>query len=299
MVKVSYALCLIYFLGLFPVPVLAQWNITDAMNSGKSALELREYDAAIMFFNRIIDCRPTYHQAFYYRGLAKYAIGEYEDAEADMTSVINLNHFYYEAYEIRGNARIHMSLYNQASHDFGVCTSNIYNRMDLWYKLSMCLLKSGEFDLAEAQSDSIIRKWPKSANGYLCKARVRYRKNDFSSTNRYIDEALRVEPYNIEALTVKANLLMSQSIWHLSEEIYTKALHVRPDYALNLLCRGMCKAMQGKIKEAETDFRLAADISKDSPLVNQALSITNIEEAKSLIDIFIKQHDFMMAFFNF
>ena len=62
---------IILFFCLATVGVSAQWNTTNMLRVGKSAIMFDDYVSAIENFNNIIRIKPYLSEPYFFRGLAK------------------------------------------------------------------------------------------------------------------------------------------------------------------------------------------------------------------------------------
>ena len=287
---------LISISSLLPAISHGQWDINYSIDAGKTALDYHDYKTSVNYLSRVITTRPNNHKAFYYRGLAKFNLGDYFGCEKDMSTTISLNPYYYDAYEMRGNARIKQEKYELAAQDFQIFKEYKQDQYDIWYNLVFCTLKANDYVAADSLSDVIIKKWPKSAEGYILKCRAKYgMNNDNDSDSEFlVDQALKLEPYNHSALSIKANFLMKSHKWEEATQVYSRALHVHPKNTQNLINRGLCKMMTGSNHNAISDFRLALDIDPDNELSIKCTQLSSKEDAETLINQIIYSDNYMM-----
>ena len=74
----------ILYIGMFfPVAALCQINTDRVMTIGKNALYFEDYVLSIQYFNQVIGVKPYLAEPYFYRGLAKMNLDDYQGAEAD------------------------------------------------------------------------------------------------------------------------------------------------------------------------------------------------------------------------
>lgn len=283
---------LISILLLTPTRMYGQWNIANAMEAGKSALEYHDYQTSIAFFNRVIDARPTAHIAYYFRGIAKARLDDFMGSEQDLSATISLNPYYYEAYDQRGTVRFQLEKYGPAAEDFQTAVQLEDKRPELWSHLVLCELKNGNYALSDSLASLMWQRWPEKAEGYLLASQAKYGLQDDAASERLIDQAVEKEPFNISALTVKANFLMKAGRWDEAIAMYTRTLHIHPKNAQALICRGLCHFMGNNRQTALSDFHLAADISPENPLVIRC-SQGSDNELKAIEQELVQADDFV------
>ena len=75
----------IIFFCLATLGVSAQWNTANMLRVGKSAIMFDDYVSAIENFNNIIRIKPYLSEPYFFRGLAKLNLDDFEGAIRDYT----------------------------------------------------------------------------------------------------------------------------------------------------------------------------------------------------------------------
>ena len=91
---------------MFPVLASAQINTDRVMAIGRNALYFEDYVLSIQYFNQVINAKPYLSDPYFYRGLAKINLDDFQGAESDCSEAIERNPFVVSAYQVRGLARI-------------------------------------------------------------------------------------------------------------------------------------------------------------------------------------------------
>ena len=71
---------------LVPWTLIAQINTEKVMTIGKNALYFEDYVLSIQYFNQVIGVKPYLAEPYFYRGLAKMNLEDFQGAEADCFS---------------------------------------------------------------------------------------------------------------------------------------------------------------------------------------------------------------------
>ena len=109
----------ILYIGMFfPVVALSQINTDRVMTIGKNALYFEDYVLSIQYFNLVIGAKPYLAEPYFYRGLSKMNLDDYQGAEADCSQSLERNPFVVNAYQIRGISRIRQQNYQGAIQDY-------------------------------------------------------------------------------------------------------------------------------------------------------------------------------------
>ena len=118
-----------------PVAALSQINTDRVMTIGKNALYFEDYVLSIQYFNQVINAKPYLAEPFFYRGLAKINLDDFQGAEADCTESIERNPFVANTYQIRGISRIRQENFDGAIADYQKALTIEPENEALWHNL--------------------------------------------------------------------------------------------------------------------------------------------------------------------
>ena len=124
-----------------PVVSVAQINTDRVMTIGRNALYFEDYVLSIQYFNQVINAKPYLAEPYFYRGLAKMNLDDYQGAEADCSEAIDRNPFVPNAYQIRGISRIRQKNYQGAIQDYEKALTLDPENVGLWHNLALCRMQ--------------------------------------------------------------------------------------------------------------------------------------------------------------
>ena len=123
---------------LLPTLVCAQINTERVMMIARNALYFEDYVLSIQYFNQVINAKPYLYEPYFFRGLAKINLDDFQGAEADCDKAIERNPFVVGAYQIRGLARIRQNKYDGAIEDYKKALHYAPENITLWHNLTLC-----------------------------------------------------------------------------------------------------------------------------------------------------------------
>ena len=88
------------------------------IKSGQSALQKKDYPAAVTNYGKAIELSPFEASHYYQRGVAFYKLGRYKEGIADFDRVILLDARMSTAYTYRGLCRVNAGEYKEALSDY-------------------------------------------------------------------------------------------------------------------------------------------------------------------------------------
>lgn len=282
----------------------AQINTDRMMNIGRNAIAYDDYVLSISYFNLVINYKPHLYEPYFYRGVAKFYLDDYSGTIHDCTEAIQRNPYFPNSYELRGLAYINMDKFTEAIQDYKVVTEMSPDTRALWHNLALCYLEMDSLDRADSITDIIIRKWAKQADGYTIKAQVLMQKKDTTTAETYIDKALEVDKFNLNALVAKANILMTHEQYSEAIPYFDESIRLNPKSAGSLINRALCHYHLNRYREAMADYDLALEIEPRNFIghYNRGLLRANVGEDNLAIEdfnfILSIDPDDMMATFN-
>ena len=78
---------------LLPTLLYAQINTERVMTIARNALYFEDYVLSIQYFNQVINAKPYLYEPYFFRGLAKINLDDFQGAEADCDAAIQRNPF--------------------------------------------------------------------------------------------------------------------------------------------------------------------------------------------------------------
>ena len=284
--------------------VHAQINTDRMMNIARNALAYDDYVLSIGYFNLVINYKPYLYEPYFFRGVAKFYLEDYSGTILDCTEAIRRNPYFPNSYELRGLARINLNQFAEAVKDYQTATEMTPENRALWHNLALCYLELDSLDQADSITDVVIRKWRKHADGYNIKAQVMLQKKDTIGAEAAIDQALEADQYNVNALTAKANILITHEQYDEAIKYFTESLRLNPKNAGNLINRALCHYHLNKYRDAMADYDRAIDLEPNNFVghYNRGLLRANVGEDNLAIEdfnfILSIDPDDMMATFN-
>ena len=253
---------------LFSVPSCAQYNTDRVMTAGRSALYYEDYVLSIQYFNSIITLKPFLYEPWFYRGIAKFYLGDYTGAESDCTEAMKLNPYVVGMYELRGLCRIKKADYDGAIVDYDTAIRYAPTEQGFWFNRVLCRMEKEDYDAANADLDSMLTRWKVYAKAWQLKAEVMLRQKDTVQAAACLDKALEQDPYDGTMWAMAGVISMGCKQWREADEQLTKAIHYRPSSVGNYINRALSRYNINNIRGAMADYDKAIDLDPDNFLAH-------------------------------
>ena len=226
-------------------------------NRGLAKHELGEHAAALIDFGEAIQLKPGLSVAYNNRALAKSALGDLRAAIADYDEAIQLNANDAVVYKNRGVAKGKLGEHAAALADYDKAIQLKPDYAEAYDSRGYMKDKLGEHEAALADYDKAIQLKPDYAEAYNNRGFVKYELKDYFAALADYDKAIQLKPdfpnsYNNRGL-VKIDL--NEHVAALTD--YNIAIQLKPDYADAYFNRGVSYLYLGLHRETIQDLLIA------------------------------------------
>lgn len=289
---------------LLPVFALAQINTERVMAIAKNALYFEDYVLSIQYFNQIINAKPYLAEPYFYRGLAKMNLDDFQGAEADCTEALQRNPFVVNAYQVRGISRIRQKNYEGAIQDYRKALKLEPENINLWHNLALCRINEKDYATAHAELDTLIRIAPRYTDAYLMRTEVSMKQKDTLQAMTDADKAIEIDRYNPDTWASRAMLFLQRTKYKDAEEDLTEAIRLSVRNTGAYINRALARYHQNNLRGAMADYDVALDIDRENLIghYNRGLLRAQVGDDNRAIEDFDfvlnAEPDNMMAAFN-
>lgn len=259
------------------MPAKAQFNIDRMLISGEVALHYEDYVLAIQYFNQIIALRPHMYQPWHLRGAAKFYLEDYSGAEDDATEAIKLNPYVDMLYDLRAIAYIRQDKYENAIDDYTVAIRINPMQRNYWFNRAICEMHLKNYDVAMLQTDTIIQRWSKFANGYSLKAELLLHQTDTLEAMRWLDKSLEIDPYDGNTWMTSAAISLSRREWSKADTCLTEAIRLRPKNVPSYINRALARLNTNNLRGAMSDYDTAIDLDPNNFIAHYNRGLLRME----------------------
>lgn len=244
----------------FPLYLTAQINTDRVMMIGRNALYFEDYILSIQYFNQVINAKPYLYEPYFFRGLAKLNLDDYQGAEADCDSAIARNPFVVGIYQVRGIARIRQDKFDGAIDDYRMALKFDPENEVLWHNLSLSYLLKEDYDSAKESLESLLRVSPRYTPAYLMRGEVHLQQKDTLDAYADFTKAIEMDRYEPNAWAARALLKIKQKKYKEAEDDLDQAIYLSARNANNYINRALARFHQNNLRGAMSDYDLALDI---------------------------------------
>lgn len=280
----------------------AQWDKEVFSIRGQMALQEGKYSTAIQHFNILARLDSTDYWTFFYRGIAKYNLGDVRGALNDFDNTIRLNPVFTNGYHFRGITYSRFGQYEKAFSDFQSAIDLRPGNIGIYFSRGVAHFLSQNFkealsdfnfyidredsdgsaylnrgatqlflgDTLSALNDynKAIRLNFREAEGYMRRGRLYAAQNRFDEAIDDMNKAIEYEPDNTLAYFTRAIMFHESSNYNAAMEDFNKVLELEPGNALTLFNRSLLNARVGNFEDALSDIDRVIAINPDNVLAH-------------------------------
>lgn len=331
--------CLAILIALLcPLSVKAQYDKDVFSFRGRRALADGKYSQAIENFNVLSRIDSTDYWTFFYRGIAKYNLGDLRGAQKDFNTSVRLNPVFTSGYHYRAITESRFGDYDKALADLQTAIGLRPGYEGLYFSRGVTYFLSQQFDKAVADFDKYIRKEPKDPSAYLnrgaswlflqdtTKAMADYNKaisldrfepegyirrgrvyaacGNYADAISDMDMAVSLDSTNTFAYFNRAVMYYEQSDYNSAMRDLNRVLKDEPGNALTLYNRSLISAQVGNYGDALEDMDRVININPGNVLAyyNRASFFVNMERWQDALEDYDRAielyPDFAKAYMN-
>lgn len=261
-------LSIFFLFALFSLRLPAQLHTESIMMMGRNALYYDDYVLAIQYFNKVIDYRPYLYEPYFYRGLAKFYLGDYSGAETDCTASIEREPYFDRLYQLRGICRIKLGDYEAAAQDYRSAIKHDPYDQNSWYNMALCQVQTKNYKQANNDLDEMLKKFPKYTKAYNIKAQIALAEKDTLKADSLLSKSIEINSYDASSWEMYASLLLARGMYEQAESPLSRAIELSPQSSGNYVNRALSRYHKDNLRGAMEDYDMAVEKDPESFLAH-------------------------------
>lgn len=287
--------------------VLAQLDTSDYWNfffRGIAKYNLGDLRGAKRDFDRSVRINPVFTNGYHYRGITASRFGDYEAALTDMQKAIDLRPGYMGLYFSRGVTYFLSQQFAKAVSDFDKYIKKEPKDPSAYLNRGACYLFLGDTLKALADYDKAIKLDRFDAEGFVRRGRLYAAQKKYAEAIADMDHAIELDTTNTFAYFNRALMYYEQEKYHETMRDLNKVLEQEPGNALTLYNRGLIHAQLGAYEEALQDLDRVLNINPGNVLAyfNRASIFVELKQYQNAVEDYDKAielyPDFAKAYMN-
>ena len=280
--------------------VNAQYDKDVFMFRGRQALAEGRYSDAIGQFNILARLDTTDCWIYFYRGIAKYNLGDIRGAQTDFDSSVKINPVFTNGYHFRAITLSRSGKYDEALGDLDTAMKLRPGLVGLYYSRGVTYFLAQQFDKAVEDFNRYIKKEPKDPSaylnrgatylflsdttkalsdynvaisldrfdpeGYIRRGRVHALQKNFDDAISDMNKAISLDTTNTFAYFNRALMYYDQNNYNAAMADLNRVLRDEPGNALTLYNRSLIYARVGDFESALGDMDRVININPGNVL---------------------------------
>ncbi len=280
----------------------AQYDKDVFMWRGRQALSDGKYALAIENFNVLSRLDSTDYWSFFFRGIAKYNLGDLRGAQTDFNTSVRLNPVFTNGFHYRAITESRFGDYEAAFRDFDRALELRPGQVGIYFSRGVANFLAQKFEDAVADFDYYIKKEPRDPaaflnrgacylfltdttraladynrairldrlepEGYVRRARVYASQKRYDEAIADLDQAIGLDRENTFAYFNRALLYYETKRYNEAMADLNTVLDYEPGNALTLYNRSLIYAQVGAFEQALEDMDRVININPGNVLAH-------------------------------
>lgn len=302
MYKKPLILILVAFLSA--CNLFAQYDLNHFYYMGRQSLIDGKYPQAIESFNILSKLDSTMYEAYFFRGIAKYNLGDFTGAQRDFDRTLHFNPIYTPAYHYRAITLSRIGKYDMALKDLEEAVDLRPSYTGLYFSRGVTYFLSQQFDKAIRDFNMFIRKEPDESDAYLNRGACYLFTGDTLRAMNDYNKAIDLDRYDPEGYVRRSRVYGMQGRVDDAIEDLNIAIRLDSTNTFAYFNRALLKYEQKNIREALDDLNrvLTDEPGNALTLYNRALILAQVGDYRGALDDYDRviniNPDNVLAYYN-
>ena len=224
---------------------------------------LGNYRGTIADLDRAIELNPDNERAYYFRGFAKFVLDDLRGAIADYDRAIELNHEDAKAYDNRGNAKSKLGDYRGAIVDYDRAINLNPDDAEAYDNRGNAKSELGDHEGAIVDYDQSIALKPDNVDAYNNRGNVKHKLGDYGGAKADYDRAIELKPDDEGAYHGRGNAKSDLGDHEGAVADFDRAIELNPEHAGAYNNRGLAKRGLGDYEGIIADCDRAIELNPE------------------------------------
>lgn len=235
---------------------LAQYDKDVFMWRGRQALSDGKYAMAIENFNVLTRLDTTDYWSFFFRGIAKYNLGDLRGADSDFDTSVRLNPVFTNGYHYRAITESRFGEYEEAFRDFNKALELRPGQPGIYFSRGVTYFLAQRFEEAVKDFDWYIEREPKDPAAYLNRGASYLFLKDTTKALEDYNRAIKLDRFDPEGYIRRANLHSDKGNFDDAIADLNKAIDLENDNTLAHFNRALLLFDKRRYNEAMDDLNV-------------------------------------------
>lgn len=245
------------------VNLLHSANATQLYHRGETLLELKRYEEALAVYQRAVEIRPEYAQAWQGKGDAFLELKQYDEALDAYDKAIQIQPNYLEAWIGRGKTLDNLQRYEEAINAFDAALKIYPSDLGAWQNKGNIQLKIKQYSEALTSFDKAIELNSENSESWYNRGLTLHNLRQYQKAVESFDKAVKSKPDSAQFWYSRGNSLMVLERYPEAVESYDKAVQFQPNLFKAWYSRGSALMNLQLYEQAANSFDKAVKLNPD------------------------------------
>ena len=232
----------------------AQYDKDVFMWRGRQALSDGRYALAIENFNILARLDSTDYWSFFFRGIAKYNLGDLRGAQTDFNTSVRLNPVFTNGFHYRAITESRFGDYEAAFRDFDRALELRPGQIGIYFSRGVANFLAQKFDDAVADFDYYIKKEPRDPSAFLNRGACYLFLADTTRALADYNRAIKLDRTEPEGFVRRARVYAAQGLYDEAVADLDMSLELDPENTFAYFNRALIYYEQHRYNEAMADL---------------------------------------------
>ena len=246
--------------------VSAQYDKDVFMWRGRQALSDGKYAQAIENFNVLARLDSTDYWSFFFRGIAKYNLGDLRGAQTDFNTSVRLNPVFTNGFHYRAITESRFGDYDAAFRDFDRALELRPGQTGIYFSRGVANFLAQKFEDAVKDFDYYIKKEPRDPAAYLNRGASYLFLADTTRALEDYNRAIGIDRFEPEGFIRRARVYASQKRYDEAVKDLDRAIELDSTSTFAYFNRALLQYELKHYNEAMADLNTVLDYEPGNAL---------------------------------
>ena len=255
------------------------------MTTGKRAVFDKQYPKAIGHFNTIIATYDDLYEAYFFRGVAKFSLGDFIGAEQDFNKAIEIKPYYPKAYHYRALTKDRLKQFHLALQDYNKAIDQEPNSPHTYINRGIAKVLLKYYYSAIDDCKYSIKLNPNLENSYLCLGAAKIGLEDYEGAIEDYNEALTFNRFNEDTYSKRGSAKLELKKYDEALMDFNEALRIDSNSTFAYFNRALLFSEWDKNEASLSDYNkvIALEPSNALAYFNRAILKSKMEDPEAAI----------------
>lgn len=279
-------------------------NATELYSRGETLLELKRYDDALTAYDRAVELRPEYAEAWRGKGATLLALKQYEEARNAYDKAIQIQPDYWEAWLGRGNSLDSLQQYKEAINSFDTALKSKPDSLEAWNNRGNVQIKLQQYSEAIASFDKAVQIKPDYSPAWYRRGWALHNLRQYEEAVKSYDKAVEYKPDSPETWYQRGNAFINLKKYQEAVDSYDKAVQFQPKFFQAWYSKGSALINMRQYEQAFAAFDQAVKFNPNDSesWYNRGWSLHQLQRYEEAVTSYNKavrlRRNFHQAWYN-